>query len=227
MLCLECLTLSIKDIPYLNLAFVSILHHYDYYFMKNIIILFILPFFTILSYSQIDNEHLNIGDLAPSINGIDQFDQVINSSDILKEQKILLVFYRGNWCPYCRKHLGSLQENLENLKKKGLYVIVITPEKVEKINETTRDMNATFSILHDINDKIMNDYKVAFDVNKNNVTSYFGFTQKKIRTYNDENNNTLPVPATYLINKDGKISYVHYNPDHHERSDFKEIIEML
>lgn len=195
--------------------------------MKNIFTLFVLAFFTILSYSQIDNEHLNIGDLAPSINGIDQFDQVINSDEILKEQKILLVFYRGNWCPYCKKHLASLQENLEALKKKGLFVIVITPEKVEKINETTKDMHATFSILHDVNDKIMKDYKVAFDVNEKNVTSYFGFTQKKIRIYNDENNNTLPVPATYLINKDGKVAYVHYNPDHHERSNFKEIIEML
>jgi peroxiredoxin len=195
--------------------------------MKKIILLFALIFFTNLSFSQIDNEHLNIGDLAPPINGIDQFDKVINSDDILKEQKVLLVFYRGNWCPYCRKHLASLQENLEGLKKKGLYVIVITPEKVEKINETTKDMNATFSILHDANDKIMKDYKVAFEVNRNNVTSYFGVTQKKIRIYNDENNNTLPVPATYLINKDGKISYVHYNPDYHERSDFREIIEML
>lgn len=195
--------------------------------MKKIILLFALIFFTNLSFSQIDNEHLNIGDLAPPINGIDQFDKVINSDDILKEQKVLLVFYRGNWCPYCKKHLASLQENLEDLKKKGLYVIVITPEKVEKIIETTKDMNATFSILHDANDKIMKDYKVAFEVNKNNVTSYFGVTQKKIRIYNDENNNTLPVPATYLINKDGKISYVHYNPDYHERSDFREIIEML
>jgi len=73
----------------------------------------------------------------------------------------------------------------------------------------------------------MNTYKVAFDVNNQNVTSYFGFTQRKIAEYNAENNNTLPVPATYLIDRDGKISYVHYDPDHHERSDFKEIIKLL
>ncbi len=195
--------------------------------MKHFITILIITFLSINSYSQINNEHLKVGEEAPLISGVDQFNEKINSDEILKEKKILVVFYRGNWCPYCRKHLASLQENLETLKKRGVFVMVVTPEKVEKINETTKNLEATFSILHDVDNKIMNEYKVAFEVNDKNVTSYFGFTQRKIAEYNAKNNNTLPVPATYLINKDGKISYVHYDTDYHERSDFKEIIKLL
>ena len=195
--------------------------------MKHLIFIILVTVFSTNSFSQINNDHLDIGEKAPSIIGVDQFDQAINSAEFLKDQKVLLVFYRGNWCPYCRKHLASLQENLETLTKKGLFVIVVTPEKVERTKETTTNLNATFSIIHDVDNKIMNDYKVSFDVNKQNVTSYFGFTQKKIEAYNAENNNTLPVPATYLIDTDGKIIYVHYNPDHHERSDFQDIIKMI
>ena len=195
--------------------------------MKHLIFIILSIVFSTNSFSQINNDHLNIGEKAPLIIGVDQFDQAINSAEVLKEQKVLLVFYRGNWCPYCRKHLASLQENLETLTQKGVFVIVVTPEKIERTKETSNDLNATFSIIHDINNKIMNDYKVAFDVNERNVTSYFGFTQKKIAAYNAENNNTLPVPATYLIDSEGKIEYVHYNPDYHERSDFNEIIKMI
>ena len=195
--------------------------------MKHLIFIILSIVFSTNSFSQINNDHLNIGEKAPLIIGVDQFDQAINSAEVLKEQKILLVFYRGNWCPYCRKHLASLQENLESLTQKGVFVIVVTPEKIERTKETSNDLNATFSIIHDINNKIMHDYKVAFDVNERNVTSYFGFTQKKIAAYNTENNNTLPVPATYLIDSEGKIEYVHYNPDYHERSDFNEIIKMI
>lgn len=195
--------------------------------MKQFITLIIIAFISISSFSQINNEHLKVGEKAPAINGLDQFGKTINSTQILNDKNILVVFYRGNWCPYCRKHLTSLQENLENLKDKGVFVIVVTPEKVKKTKETTNKLNATFSIVHDANNKIMNDYKVAFDANDKNITSYFGFTQRKIREYNDENNNTLPVPATYLINKDGKIKYVHYDTDYHKRSDFKEIIKLL
>jgi len=195
--------------------------------MKKFILLLIITLVTLNAFSQINSKHLEIGEKAPLIIGTDQFDKMIHSEEVLKEQKILLVFYRGNWCPYCKKHLASLQENLNELTKKGLFVIVVTPEKVDKIEETTKNLGATFSILHDIDNSIMKNYMVAFDVNENNVTSYFGFTKKKIAEYNSENNNTLPVPATYLIDKDGTIAYVHYNPDHHERSDFKEIIKTL
>ena len=195
--------------------------------MKTLTLFFIGTLMSMNTFSQINDDHLNIGEKAPLIEGVDQFGKQINSQEILKEQKILLVFYRGYWCPYCKKHLASLQKNLESLTQKGLFVVVVTPEKVEKTKITGQDLNATFSIIHDVDNKIMNDYKVAFEVNKQNVTSYFGFTQKKIAEYNAKNNNTLPVPATYLIGLDGKINYVHYNPDHHERSDFKEIIELL
>ena len=120
-----------------------------------------------------------------------------------------------------------MQDNLEELSKKGVYVIVVTPEKVEKVEETTLNLNATFSIIHDVSNKIMNDYKVAFEVNEENVPSYLSFTQKKIKEHNEVENNILPVPATYLIGKENKIIYVHYNPDYKKRAGFNEIFDVL
>ena len=194
--------------------------------MKIVLIQVLLIVFSINSYSQNTNDYLKVGEKAPVIVGIDQFGKTINSGQLLNKQKVLLVFYRGYWCPYCRKHLASLQENLESLKQNGVFVIVVTPEKGEKITGTSKDLEATFSIIHDKNNQIMDDFKVSFEVNKLNVHSYFGFTQKKIEEYNVEGNNILPVPATYLIDKSGKIIYVHYNPDYKERSDFEEILKM-
>ncbi len=194
--------------------------------MKPILILAVILSLSFNSFSQINKEYLEVGENAPLITGIDQFGKKINSSKILEGNKILLLFYRGNWCPYCRKHLKSLQENLSALTKKGYYVLVVTPEKPEKTKETTKKVNASFSIVHDEDDSIMNNYKVAFDVNEQNVTSYYNFTKNKIEKYNQENTNTLPVPATYIIGKDGKIAYVHYDPDYSNRKDLKEILSM-
>ena len=73
----------------------------------------------------------------------------------------------------------------------------------------------------------MNDYKVAFEVNKENVPNYYGFVTKKVADYNVNNNNNLPVPATYILDKNGKISYVQYDPDYKNRSDFSQILEFL
>ena len=177
--------------------------------------------------SQINNEYLQIGDQAPEITGVDQNGLIINSTEILKSNKILMVFYRGNWCPYCKKHIGSLQDHLSEFTKKGVYVMVVTPESVDKTKETAEKWDTNFSIINDVDNKIMIDYKVAFEVNKENVPNYYGFVTNKVAEYNVANNNVLPVPATYIIDQDGKISYVQYDPNYKNRSDFSEILKLL
>ena len=177
--------------------------------------------------AQINTEHLKVGEKAPQIIGVDQNGKQINSEEILKNNKILMVFYRGNWCPHCKKHLGSLQEHLNEFKDKGVYVMVVTPESIERTKETADKWEINFSIIHDANNKIMNDYKVAFEVNKTNVPNYYGYVTNKVTAYNEKNNNVLPVPATYIIDQDGLISYVQYDPDYKNRSDFSEILKLL
>jgi len=192
-----------------------------------ILIMTLTIMFTLNLSAQIDNEHLEVGEKAPEIIGVDQNGLKINSTETLKYNKILLVFYRGNWCPHCKKHLGSLQEHLNEFIEKGVYVMVVTPETVERTKETAEMWHSNFSIIHDENNKIMKDYKVVFVVNKENVPSYYGFVSKSVAEYNVKNNNVLPVPATYMIDQNGNISYVHYDPDYKNRSDFSEILKSL
>lgn len=177
--------------------------------------------------AQIDENHLKIGESAPVIVGVDQFGKSINSKEILKEKQILLVFYRGGWCTYCKKHLTELQSNLEAFTKKGFYVIVVTPESVEKTKETTAKLKIDFSIIFDVNNKIMKDYKVLYEVNEQNVTNYYEIIKKKVMEYNAVNNLVLPVTATYIINKKGTIGFVQYNPDYSIRADFDEMLKSL
>ena len=194
--------------------------------MKNVISILILTLSVSLS-AQINNEHLKVGDKAPKIIGVDQNGKKINSTKILKHNKILMVFYRGNWCPHCKKHLASLQENLNEFIEKGVFVMVITPESEIRTKETAEKWETNFSIIHDVDNKIMNDYKVAFEVNKENVPNYYGYVTNKVAAYNVENNNVLPVPATYIIDQNGKITYVQYDTDYKNRSDFSEILKSL
>ena len=187
-----------------------------------ITLLAILSLFIGKGYSQINEDYLKIGEHAPRIIGVDQNGKNIDSELILKENRILLIFYRGNWCPYCKKHLLELQDRLEEINEKGIVVIVVTPENEEKIIETTTKFKVSYSILHDVNNVIMNNYKVAFDVVEENIPKYFKFTKGKVEMYNSEN--VLPVPATYLIGKKKTIEYVHYDPDYTKRSNFDDIL---
>jgi len=169
--------------------------------------------------AQVNNIHLNIGDDAPLIEGVDQFGKTVNSTEILKDKEILLIFYRGSWCPFCSKHLKTLQSNLKKLTKKGYYVVVVSPEKAEKTKGMSDKIKAGFSILHDDDSSIMDDYLVSFAVNEANIGKNYKGYLKRTAEYNSPGNQNLPVPATYIINKEGKISMVHYDPDYKQRFD--------
>ncbi len=184
-------------------------------------------FLSLFVSAQINSDHLLVGEIAPDIVGKDQNDKLINSKELLNEYKILLIFYRGNWCPYCQKHLSSLETHLKEFQDKGVFVIVVTPEKVEKTQETGNEFNNDFSIIHDVGNRIMTAYKVAFEVDEQTVPNYYEIITERIDEYNSDNNNVLPVPATYLIDQSGKISYVHYDPDYKNRSDLNEILKSL
>ena len=176
---------------------------------------------------QINSEHLEIGDRAPQITARDQNGKAINSKEILENEKILLVFYRGNWCPHCKKHLGELEKNLNALKEKGVFVLVVTPESEEKTRETQEKFKTSFSIVHDSGNQIMKDYEVAFEVNEVNVPNYYDKVTELVNEYNSETDKVLPVPATYLIGTEGLIEYVQYDPDYKNRSNISEIVNSL
>lgn len=166
----------------------------------------------------------NIGDVAPDITGEDQYGNSI-STNVLREQgkQVLVIFYRGNWCPYCQKHLKELDEKFQSFQEKGVSVLVISPEKPEKMEETAEELENQIPLIFDKDNKIMQDYGVAFEL----PNDFSKWTLKRVDDYNTYGNRVLPVPATYLIGSDGKIIYVHYDPNYHNRSDLEELLETL
>jgi peroxiredoxin len=71
---------------------------------------------------------LNKGDTAPAFTAKDNTGKSIDLKALLKSHKsVVLFFYRGEWCPYCNKHIQQLQDSLQLLSAKGAYVIAVTP----------------------------------------------------------------------------------------------------
>ena len=197
--------------------------------MKKILSLGLMLCITILSFAQADTTKpigLKVGDKAPQITGIDQNGKKVNLKDILKTKKVILVFYRGQWCPYCNKELSKISESLDSINAKGATVIAITPETGENIKKTVEKTKATFGIVEDKGLAIMKSYKVSFAVDEETITKYkkYGIDFEKANGANGAN---LPVPATYIIGKDGKIKYAFFNPDYSKRASVKDIIANL
>lgn len=186
---------------------------------------FVVLIFNVDSYSQTDS--LQIGDIAPSFMGYNQDSILVNSDTILKEHKVVLIFYRGSWCPYCQRHLSALQDSIQFIKEKGAEVVVVTPEKYESQKEMIDKTGATYSIIHDKDYTIMKKYHLDFKISKETVPRYLPFVKQKTRKANENNDDILPIPATYVISQDGTILFKHYDEDYRNRSTISEIINHL
>lgn len=193
--------------------------------MKQICSLVLFCTIAVTAFAQ-NPQGLKVGDKAPQFIGIDQTGKKVSLAEILQKGDAVLVFYRGQWCPYCNKQLSHLNDSLGLITAKGATVISITPETNDNIKKTVEKTKATFSILEDKGLGIMNSYKVSFAVDESTITKYrnYGIDFEKANGANGAN---LPVPATYIIGKDGKIKYAFFNPDYSKRTSVKDIVDNL
>ena len=177
-------------------------------------------------FAQTYPQGLNINDKAPDFSATDQKGEKINLKNQLKKGDVVLVFYRGQWCPYCNKELKQLEDSIGLIKGKGATVLAITPELPENIAKTIEKTKASYPILYDEGLKIMNAYKVAFQVDDKTVEKYKGYGIDFLKV-NGSNGANLPVPAVYIVNKKGKIIYRFFDVDYRKRSSIKDILDHL
>src|SRR6266516_8059946 len=104
--------------------------------MKRILFAFLLGFITIGLHAQEKPEGLFINSKAPDFKGKDQNGKEINLKDLRKTGPVVLVFYRGYWCPYCNKYLKTLEDSLDQIKEKGAQLVAISPEKDSGVSKT-------------------------------------------------------------------------------------------
>ncbi len=169
---------------------------------------------------------LSVGDDAPAFTGKDSRGNAFSLDKQLKKGEVVLIFYRGQWCPYCNKQLSSLNDSLQSIVSKGAMLVAVTPETVDNVGKTITKTKASFPIISDSDLKIMKTYRVDFSVPQATQDQYLKFGID-FSVANGTNGANLPVPATYVIGKDGKIKYVFFNPDYRLRPSVKEIAEHL
>lgn len=169
---------------------------------------------------------LEVNQRAPLFAATDQHGRQIKLDSMLKHGPVVLVFYRGQWCPYCNRQLKQLEDSLSFILSRGAALLAITPEKPESINKTISKTSASYPILFDEGLSIMKAYDVAFRVEDKTIRQYLRHGID-LQANNGSNGNTLPVPAVYVIAKNGKIIYRHFDPDYRKRASVAEIVEHL
>jgi len=184
--------------------------------------------FSNIIHAQEKPEGLFIHSKAPDFKAKDLTGETVSLKDLRRKGPVVIIFYRGNWCPYCNKELSHLQDSLQLIKDKGASLVAITPETQEGIIKTAEKTKAQFPIIWDEDLKIMKGYDVAFKVDEKTVARYKNFDIDLAATNNQKPDDVyLPVPAVYIVDKEGNVTYRYFEPDYKKQVPVKEILKNL
>jgi peroxiredoxin len=169
---------------------------------------------------------IKVGEKAPDFILNNAFGKSVSLRDKLMEGPVVLVFYRGAWCPFCNMHLHALQESLPEFKKYGAQLITITPQTPDKSVEQFKDKGNPFEVLSDLNSKVMKDYNLYFELPADLVEVY-----KKhgldVEAFNGKGRAVLPIPGSFVIDSDGIVRAMHADTDYKTRMEPSTIVNAL
>lgn len=178
-----------------------------------------------VAHSGLIESAKNVGDIAPNFTLKNALGKEVSLKEYLAKGPVVLIWYRGGWCPYCNLTLHHLQEELPNFKAEGANLLALTPELPDESINTSEKHHLEFEVLSDIGNKIAKEYGVVFKLTDDVAKIYNN--KFSLNKHNGDSSNELPLAATYVINVDGKIEYAFLDSDYRNRAEPKEITTFL
>ena len=139
---------------------------------------------------------------------------------------MVLSFHRGHWCPYCRLNAVGLAEIAPEVERLGAQIVAISPEKGRYAAELKAYARAPFPVLADIDNGYALELNLLFWVGdeKREAMQAGGFD---IAPYQGNETWMLPIPATFIVGRDGVVKARHIDPDYRRRMDLDKLLAAL
>lgn len=169
---------------------------------------------------------LNVGATMPQFRLKDAFDKDVSSEELLKNGHIVLVFYRGAWCPYCNLYLRGLQRNLAEFSERGAQLVAISVEPPDRSLSVVRKNELEYTVLSDPGLDTARKFGIVYALPEvlDTAVKSVGLD---IGKYNGTEKPELPLSATYVASKEGKIEFAFHDVNYKKRAAPEEIIKVL
>ena len=169
---------------------------------------------------------LNVGAKMPAFSLSDATGKSVNSADLLKQGNLVVVFYRGAWCPYCNTYLRNLQKNITEIKANGGQLVAISVETPDNSMKVADKNKIDFSVLSDTHLDVARQFGIVYQLDAATNEKYKDYGIDLVKQ-NGTEKPELPLSATYIVNKSGEITYAFLEPDYTKRAEPSVIIETL
>jgi len=167
-----------------------------------------------------------VGEPMPNFILPDESGHLVSLDELLKTGPAVVTFHRGNWCPYCRLTAAAVADATREIESFGARIVSIVPELGRFARLFKNDVSAQFPILSDIS----NGYAMSLNLviwigdELRGMLSSGGYD---IPLYQGNDSWMVPIPATFVIDRNRLIVARHLDPDYRKRMDIPELLATL
>lgn len=177
--------------------------------------------------AALPNPGLQVGSIAPNFTLNNPNGTAVELKNKLRKGPVILVFYRGAWCPYCNLELKALKESLPKFEKYGASLIAVTPQTPDKSLEQIKQDGYPFEILSDLDNQVIKAYKLYWEVSDELDAAYKHSFGLDITAFNGNGRRGLPIPGTFVIDQSGTIRAAFADIDYKKRMEPADILAAL
>ena len=166
------------------------------------------------------------GRKAPAFELADHDGKIVSSSDLLAKGHLVLCFIRGRWCPFCVGQMEAMNLILPQIEQAGATLVAISPQTVKQSYFMHDQHKLRFPLLSDAGNKVARQFGLTYRVPEAQEAIYRrAFVNLPLA--NGDESWELPIPATYIIDRDGTVLYASANEDYTERPEPADILQTL
>jgi peroxiredoxin len=169
---------------------------------------------------------LPVGAKAPQFDLSDHDGKIVSSSDLLSKGRLVVCFIRGRWCPFCVGQMEAMNLVVPEIVQAGATLVAISPQTVRQSFFMHDQHKLCFPLLADAGNRVARQFGLTYRVPALQEAVYRRAFVNLPFTNGDESWE-LPIPATYVIDRDGSVIYASANEDYTERPEPSDILHAL
>lgn len=169
---------------------------------------------------------LKVGTQAPDFSLKDQNGTNVTLFENTAQGPVILLFYRGVWCPFCNITLRAYQQASGLVEAIGARILAISPQSLAYSTTMQTNNSITFPVLSDTGNEVASRYNIEFELSES-IRSVYQSIGISLDDYNGDSSWKLPLPATYVIDRSNIIRLAYVEADYKRRLEPSQVLDML
>jgi peroxiredoxin len=169
---------------------------------------------------------LAVGEKAPAFELSDHDGKIVSSAELLARGRVVMCFIRGRWCPFCVGQMEAMNLVLPQIEDAGAALVAVSPQTVKQSYFMHDQHKLRFPLLSDAGNKVARQFGLTYRVPAAQEAVYRrAFVNLPFA--NGDPSWELPIPATFVLDRDGTVLYASANEDYTERPEPSDIVRGL